>query len=313
VSRPIALSFSEFEILEFLLRMGKKSTIELNQALPILSDSDLIDSVKSLIDKNLVLLSGEKIVTLPAAKHALEPYRVKRAVILAAGRGLRMQPATDTAPKPMMKINDKRLIETQLDALLAAGITDITIVRGYMGKAFDELLVEYPSINFIDNPDWSTTEAIVSTLLAVDLLSDAYLIEGDLYISNPDVIRTYEYRSSYCGAPGLVNSDWYYCADNDGLIEKLTFGDSLSACTNPHRFIGIMFWAPEHSNKIRTDLISATQNPENKHRFIESVPFDPRSNNYDIYARPLQANEVIEVDTYKEIQNLRSQVKELPN
>ena len=61
----------------------------------------------------------------------LEPYRVKRAVIMAAGFGSRMVPVTLDRPKPMVKVNGVRIIDTLLDALVSVGIKDITLVRGY--------------------------------------------------------------------------------------------------------------------------------------------------------------------------------------
>ena len=74
----------------------------------------------------------------------LKPYQVKRAVIMGAGFGSRMMPATKECPKPMVKVNGMRIIETQLDALIAAGIKDITIVRGYKKEKYNELLPKYP-------------------------------------------------------------------------------------------------------------------------------------------------------------------------
>ena len=53
---------------------------------------------------------------------ALEPYRAKRAVMLASGFGSRMMPVTEKRPKPLVRVNGVRIIDTLLDALVAAGI-----------------------------------------------------------------------------------------------------------------------------------------------------------------------------------------------
>ena len=81
----------------------------------------------------------------------LEKYKVRNAVIMAAGLGSRMRPITDNIPKPLVTINGIRLIETGLNALENAGIENIYIVRGYLGKQFDSLLCSYPNIKFIEN------------------------------------------------------------------------------------------------------------------------------------------------------------------
>ena len=50
-----------------------------------------------------------------------------KAMILAAGRGERLRPITDTCPKPLVKVGDKSLIEWHLEKLKKAGVTDILI------------------------------------------------------------------------------------------------------------------------------------------------------------------------------------------
>ena len=49
-------------------------------------------------------------------------YNVKRAIIMAAGIGKRMQPLTFQTPKPLIEVNGKRMIDTIIDALLENGI-----------------------------------------------------------------------------------------------------------------------------------------------------------------------------------------------
>jgi N-acetyl-alpha-D-muramate 1-phosphate uridylyltransferase len=57
-----------------------------------------------------------------------------RAMILAAGRGERMKPLTDSCPKPLLKVGGKRLIEYHLEALVAAGFEDVVINTGWLGE-----------------------------------------------------------------------------------------------------------------------------------------------------------------------------------
>ena len=59
---------------------------------------------------------------------ALSPYRVRRAVILAAGFGSRLNPLTNRIPKPMIPVNGVRMIDTLLDALYAAEIPEVHLV-----------------------------------------------------------------------------------------------------------------------------------------------------------------------------------------
>jgi N-acetyl-alpha-D-muramate 1-phosphate uridylyltransferase len=63
-----------------------------------------------------------------------------RAMILAAGRGERMRPLTDTMPKPLLKVGGKALIEYHIEALAAAGIREIVINLAWKGALLREQL-----------------------------------------------------------------------------------------------------------------------------------------------------------------------------
>lgn len=62
------------------------------------------------------------------------------AMILAAGRGERLRPLTDTTPKPLLKVGNARLIEYHLRALAATGIHDVVINIGHLGEQIPALL-----------------------------------------------------------------------------------------------------------------------------------------------------------------------------
>lgn len=63
-----------------------------------------------------------------------------KALILAAGRGERMRPLTDTCPKPLLEVRGKRLIEWHLEALAQAGIRDVVINTAWLEEQFPALL-----------------------------------------------------------------------------------------------------------------------------------------------------------------------------
>lgn len=63
-----------------------------------------------------------------------------RAMILAAGRGERMRPLTDSTPKPLLPIGGKPLIVWHIERLVAAGITDIVINHAWLGSQIESTL-----------------------------------------------------------------------------------------------------------------------------------------------------------------------------
>ena len=80
---------------------------------------------------------------------------VKRAIIVAAGKGDRLHPITKNTPKPLVTVNGKRFIDTIIDALHANGINEIHIVVGYMKERFFGLVEKYPDLDFIENTEIS--------------------------------------------------------------------------------------------------------------------------------------------------------------
>jgi N-acetyl-alpha-D-muramate 1-phosphate uridylyltransferase len=65
---------------------------------------------------------------------------VPRALILAAGRGERMRPLTDTCPKPLLPVGGKPLIAWHLEALAAAGVQDVVINTAWLEAQFPAML-----------------------------------------------------------------------------------------------------------------------------------------------------------------------------
>ena len=302
VKTPANLTYEEFEVLQHLVRNDGTEQADLPNLVPQLKSSQIRKAVRLLHEKHLATVNSERIGPTEQATEALEPYRVKRAVILAGGLGQRMIPETIKIPKPLVMVNEKRLIETQLDALLAAGITDITIIRGYLKEAFDVLLDRYPFVKFVDSPYFSLDSTLPSVSLVADLLGNAYFLEGDLYINDPSIIRPYEYYSSYCGTAGNTIEDWYFCADTKNVIRQHGHGST-------YKFVGIMYWSAKDAGQLKKDLEAILQDPKRSHTFIESIPFDPHSGNYSIITRPISEDAVIEVDTSEELQRLRARLK----
>ena len=80
-------------------------------------------------------LSDEHKITRQG-REALEPYRVKNAIILAAGLSSRLAPISFEKPKGLLTVRGELLIERQIRQLKAVGIDNITIVVGYLKEQF---------------------------------------------------------------------------------------------------------------------------------------------------------------------------------
>ena len=69
-----------------------------------------------------------------------------KAIILAAGLGTRLRPMTENTPKALVQVNQKPLIEYQIEFLKEKGINDIIIIVGYLKEQFDYLKEKYTNL-----------------------------------------------------------------------------------------------------------------------------------------------------------------------
>lgn len=228
-------------------------------------------------------------------RQALEPYRVQRAVILAAGFGSRLVPVTLNTPKPLIRVNGVRIIDTLLRAIIAAGIEEIYLVRGYLSEQFDQLLYQYPNIKFIDNPFYNEANNISSVVCAKDYLRNAYICEADLLIRNPNIITKYQYSTNYLGVPVEMTDDWCLTTKN-GYVTKLGIGG-----TNCHHLFGISYWTEEDGKELSEDIQQVYNAPGGKERFWDQVALEICLKKYKVQVRSCTFDDITEIDTFKEL------------
>lgn len=228
-------------------------------------------------------------------REALEPYRVKRAIFLAAGVGSRLMPVTLNTPKPLVRVNGVRMLDGLIDACLAVGIEEIYVTRGYFAEQFDQLLLKYPMIKFIENPVFNETNDISSAYYARHLMQNAYVFESDLILYRPELIKKYHYTSDFLGVYKERSDDW--CFDvRDGVITAEKYGGF-----NCYQMIGISYWNAEDGAKLEEHIAQAYELPGGRERYWEQAPLTVFHDQYRVEIIPCQEGDVAEIDTYKEL------------
>ena len=228
---------------------------------------------------------------------ALEPHRAKRAIFIAAGFGSRLVPITFNTPKPLVRVHGKRIIDTLLDACLEAGINEIYIVRGYLGELFDQLLYKYPMIKFLENPVYNEANNISSSLIARYLLSNAYVFEADLVISNPKIIKKYHYTSDFLGIKKQRSDDWCFRVKDGVIVEQMVGGQG----DDIWQMVGISYWNEEDGHKLSQDIPEVYQSPGGKERYWEQVPLAYKKEHYSVEIQECVDEDIIEIDTFNEL------------
>lgn len=293
----MSLSKWEFDLLTYLERKGpgKYTQRQLADALTI-SVGQVNKMINYFLDDNAIQISDAKVLSLTDRGYTLiEPYKVRKAIIVAAGFGSRMVPVTLKTPKPLVTVNGIRIIDTLLDALYACDIKNIYIVRGYKAEQFDQLLDKYPTIKFIENPIYNETNNISSLYAAKDYIDRCYICEADLLINNPKIITKYQYSTNYLGAHVNETDDWCFTVKNN-IIQKVAIGGE-----NVDQMVGISYWNEEDSIKLARDVDKVFNSRGGKENYWDNVPLKICKKNYKILVRTCKKKDVTEIDNYSEL------------
>ena len=165
---------------------------------------------------------------------------MRKAVILAAGRGTRLGSLTDEIPKPMVLLKGKPILEHLLDRLKAAGFTDALIVTGYRAEAIESHFGNYPlALQFVRQTTINGTAT--AALLAKDFVQNEafFLTFGDI------LAETAVYRDiGKCLAPeteALIGVKWVpdpyqgaavYCDTSKKIIKIIEKPGGGNSTTN---------------------------------------------------------------------------------
>lgn len=228
----------------------------------------------------------------------LEPYKAKRAVFLAAGFGTRLVPVTLNTPKPLVRVNGKRIIDGLIDAVLAAGIEEIYVVRGYLAEQFDQLLYKYPMIKFLENLAYNEANNISSAMCARYFMQNAYVLESDLLIREPSLIRRYNYSTNILGIKKDRSDDWCFTV-KDGIITEQKVGG-----INCYQQVGIWYVNEDDGRKLAEHIKLTYDMPGGKERFWDSTVFECFKDEYKVEIRECKEGSIVEIDTFKELKQL---------
>lgn len=288
-------TYNQFEILTIIEREKEKLSQREIAKLAGLSLGTINKVITELFEEGLI--TDDNLIT-DKGLETLEPYRVKRAIFLAAGFGSRMVPITLNTPKPLVLVNGKRIIETLLDAVVEAGIEEIIIVVGYLGEQFEVLKKKYSNIKFIENKLYNEANNISSAYLIKEKLENSYVLESDLVLYNKNLIRKYEYQSNFLGMYTDRTDDWCF-ETKSGIITKQKVGG-----LDCYQMIGISYFNEEDGKKLNTDIDRIYNMPGGKEKYWDQVPLDICKNNYKIIVRKCQKDDIIEIDTFNELKKI---------
>lgn len=180
-----------------------------------------------------------------------------KALILAAGMATRLRPLTDNTPKCLLTLGGRTLLGRALDALKAAGLSEVVIVTGFMREKIEEFVRENyadMSVEFIHNEPYASTNNIYSLWLARPAVDgeSVLLLDSDILFDPRVIVRLQESSFPSCLAMNdhpLGQEEIKVVADGEGYVAEIgktceieaSVGESIGIEKMSAEYVGALY------------------------------------------------------------------------
>lgn len=239
-------------------------------------------------------LDEEKRLTA-RAKSLFAKQKPRNAVILAAGFGMRMVPINLSSPKGLLEINGERLIERIIDQLHEAGVTDITVVVGFMQEAF-EYLIDEKGVELVVNEHYSSSNNLVSLGCVLDRIGNTYIIPSDIWCEN----------NPFCGDELY---SWYMVTDQPDAQSHVRVNRKqqlvrVQKDETGSGMIGISYLTAADAGGVKARAGDMLESGKYRQAFWEEALY--QGDRMVVNTRLVRGEEAVEINTYEQLRDFDS-------
>lgn len=220
-----------------------------------------------------------------------------RAILLAAGMGTRLRPLTESTPKSLVKVNGKPMIERQIEFLKERGINDIVILTGYLKEKFDYLAEKY-NVKLVNNDKYDIYNNIYTMYIVKDYLSDAYVIEADVYLCRNFLAENLTTSTYFTGKRKNFKNEWKLYFDVNGKVTdiKVESGDGFIMS-------GVSYWTQKDGDFIK-DKLSKVIEAGNFNKLYWDDIVKENLKGLDIHVNEISGDDWFEIDCLEDLNSL---------
>lgn len=231
-------------------------------------------------------------------KKAIDEFRKKqpqRAIILAAGFGMRMVPINTEIPKGLLEVNGEPLIERIIKQLQEVGIKEIYVIVGFMKEKYEYLIDEF-NVKLIVNSEYSVKNNLHSLKLLKDYLHNSYIIPCDIWCDRNPFSR-YELYS------------WYMVSDLVENESDVRVNRKMELVTAPEKsggnaMIGIAYLVDDVADIVKDKIEKLSENSKYDESFWEEALYS--KDKMIVSAKVVHSSDVVEINTYEQLRELDS-------
>ena len=246
--------------------------------------------VKELQEEKWLSHSGE---LTKKAKTFIKENQPQRAIILAAGFGMRMVPINTEIPKGLMEVKGEVLIERMIRHLHEVGITDIQVVVGFMKERYEYLIDEF-QVKLVVNSEYQVKNNLHSLSKVKSSLDKTYIIPCDIWAEeNP--FSDFEPYSWY-----MVSEEM--SVESTVRVNRKRELVMIDETEEGNQMLGLSYLMGEEATLVQEKLQEFSKKASYDHEFWECTL--QNKNKWIIPSKVVNSKQLIEINTYEQLREI---------